>query len=112
VAVLNLVVVHGPNYMVHSAANPSIGRPPTVTDPHVRALILAWHTEWISLCAERQTILTLRQLAAQFGVSPGTIQALIRNQGQYKQPDPQFREANRREYYARRAALRVRGILA
>ena len=60
--------------------NSTVGRPRALSDAQV-AEILAWHRNRKSC----------RQLAREYGVSPNTIQGVIRRNGHYKQPSPELR---------------------
>lgn len=70
------------------AKRSTIGRPRALTQEQVD-LILAWH-------AQRKTLKTLRQLAAELGVAPATVHHVIRHHDEFKKPPRDFREAELR----------------
>jgi hypothetical protein len=77
------------------------GRPRALTDAQVLD-VLAWH----------DSRMTLRQKAAELGISPGTLQNVIRTRGEhYKQPSPEQRANTLRTSRARRAELRAAGLM-
>lgn len=88
----------------------TIGRPRALTDRQIRRILTA-HARFLAWRALRRTVKSQRQLAAEFGVSPGTIALAIRSRGDYKQASPERRAAEikrRRRLFAR---LCARGLL-
>ncbi len=77
--------------------NSTVGRPRALSDAQVEE-ILAWHRRRKSC----------KQLAREYGVSPNTIQGVIRRNGQYKQPSPELRGAVTARRRQRLAELEAR----
>lgn len=75
--------------------NSTIGRPRTLTDRQVQ-MVLSWHERFLAWEALRSTLKSQRQLAAELGVSQGTISRAVRLHGQYKQASPEQRVSSRR----------------
>lgn len=76
------------------------GRPRMVTDAQVEA-ILEWH----------RSRKTLRQVAAELGLSPKLVQYVIARGGEYKQVSPELREETRKAWRDRYKALAAGGWL-
>ena len=76
------------------------GRPRMVTDAQVKA-ILEWHRSRKSL----------RQVAAEMGLSPRLVQYIIAHGGEYKQVSPELREETRKARRDRYRALEAGGWL-
>jgi hypothetical protein len=60
--------------------NSTVGRPRAVTDAQVAA-ILEWH----------RGRKTLKQVARELNLSPGTVRNVIQRNGEYKQASPELR---------------------
>ena len=71
----------------------TVGRPRRVTDAQIRT-ILDWHETLLACQAKRKNTRTIRQLAAQLGLSTATISDVIRSRGEFKQPPPDERARN------------------
>jgi hypothetical protein len=80
----------------------TVGRPRLVTDEQI-ARILAWHDDFLEWMAQRESLLTVRELARELGLSSGTIYDVIRTRGEFKQASPENRraECERRHRYLR-----------
>jgi len=76
-------------------AKSSIGRPRSLTDRQV-AIILLEHARFLAWKAQRVAVKSQRQLAAELGVSQGTISRAVRLRGEYKQISPETRPSARR----------------
>ena len=68
----------------------TVGRPRVLTDEHVRQ-ILEWHDAVLAWRATRGTLKTLRQLAKELGVPPGTVYNVVRRRGEFKLAAPKRR---------------------
>jgi transposase len=77
------------------------GRPRRLTDAQI-AEILQWY----------QSRLTNSQMAERYGIARGTLENIIRTNGQhYKQASPEYRSAARAAHRTRRARLYAQHLL-
>lgn len=70
------------------------GRPRRATDKQIK-FILERHAEYIAWLAMRPQIGSQLDLARHLGLSKTTVNRIIRESGQYKQPSPEEREAEK-----------------
>jgi hypothetical protein len=80
--------------------NSTVGRPRAVTDAQVAA-ILEWH----------RGRKTLKQVARELNLAPGTVRNVIQRNGEYKQPSPELRAIALARRRRRLVELEVRHLL-